>query len=58
VWCFIQIDDDRSLLRPGDKAQCAGNGSPFSSIATQYPGLSRLSFGRDAIIVNLYEAPH
>jgi hypothetical protein len=58
VWCFIQIDDDRSLLRPGDKAQCAGNGSPFSSIATQYPGLSRLPFGRDAIIVNLYEAPH
>jgi hypothetical protein len=29
-----------------------------SSIATQYPGLSRLPFGRDAIIVNLYEAPH
>ncbi|MEJ2611510.1 MAG: hypothetical protein P8179_15855, partial [Candidatus Thiodiazotropha sp.] len=27
---------------------CAGNGSPFSSIATQYPGLSRLPFGRDA----------
>ncbi|MEJ2610228.1 MAG: hypothetical protein P8179_09100 [Candidatus Thiodiazotropha sp.] len=28
--------------------RCAGNGSPFSSIATQYPGLSRLPFGRDA----------
>ncbi|MEJ2610947.1 MAG: hypothetical protein P8179_12900 [Candidatus Thiodiazotropha sp.] len=24
VWCFIQIDDYRSLLRPGDKAQRRG----------------------------------
>ncbi|MEJ2610012.1 MAG: hypothetical protein P8179_07930 [Candidatus Thiodiazotropha sp.] len=39
MWCFIQIDDYRSLLRPGDKAQCAGKGEAI-------PGGTRLAANR------------
>jgi hypothetical protein len=47
VWCLILFNDYRSPLRPGVKAQCAGNDRPLSSIATQDPGLNGLPFGRD-----------